>query len=419
MSCRRRSRVICRGKSRSRLGSLAHTMSSLAPVVVIGLDCITGLQTARILAARGIPVIGIAKDTGHFSCRTRVCERIIQADLGTQALIPVLLSLAPELATRAVLCPCTDAAVLVISRHRDELQADFRLALPDPDMVEMLIDKVRFVQFADENGIAIPQTFLLRDQADADRAAKELTYPCVLKPPMKSARWQQHTKAKAFKVENASELLALYQRCRDWADLLMAQQWIAGGEGNLFSCNCYYSTEGKPLATFIARKIRQWPPETGTSCLGEEVRNDEVLKETLALFDRVGYRGLGYVEIKRDDITGRHYIIEPNIGRPTGRSAIAEAGGVELLYTMYCDLTGMPLPEQREQRYGGVKWVYWRNELRSAWHFWRKGEVSAGQVLQSWRGKKAYAVFSWRDPMPFIADFGRSFRQVLRRGRGD
>jgi predicted ATP-grasp superfamily ATP-dependent carboligase len=393
-------------------------MSPLAPVVVVGLDCITGLQTARILAARGVPVIGVAKDIGHFCCRTRVCERIIQADVGTPALIPILLGLASQLATRAVLYPCTDASVLVLSEQREELKASFYLALPDPDVVQMLMDKVRFVQFAGEHHIAIPQTFLLHDAADAQRAAKELTFPCVLKPPMKSARWLQHTKAKAFKVEDAEEFLALYTRCHEWADLLMAQQWVPGGEGNLFSCNCYYSTKGKPLATFVARKIRQWPPETGTSCLGEEVRNDEVLQETLALFNRVGYRGLGYVEIKRDEITGHHYIIEPNIGRPTGRSAIAEAGGVELLYTMYCDLTGLPLPPGTEQTYGGVKWIYWRNELRSAWHYWRKGEVTPAQVWQSWRGRKATAVFSWRDPMPFLADFGRSIWQVFRGAKG-
>jgi D-aspartate ligase len=386
-----------------------------SPVVVIGLDCITGLQTARILAARGVPVIGIAKDTGHFACRTRVCERIIQADLGTQALIPVLLELAAQLGTRAVLCPCTDGAVLVLSEHRDQLKAGFHLALADHDAVQMLMDKVSFFRFAGEHGIAIPQTFLMHNQADADRAARELTFPCVVKPPMKSARWLQHTKAKAYKVGNADEFLALYKRCHKWADVLMAQQWIAGGDGNLFSCNCYFSTEGKPLVTFVARKIRQWPPETGTSCLGEEVRNDEVLQETLKLFERVGYRGLGYVEMKRDETTGRHYIIEPNIGRPTGRSAIAEAGGVELLYTMYCDLTGMPLPENREQHYRGVKWIYWRNDLLSAWHYWRKGEFTSRQIWQSWQGKKACAVFSWRDPMPFIADIGRSILQAFRR----
>jgi predicted ATP-grasp superfamily ATP-dependent carboligase len=348
-----------------------------------------------------------------------VCERIIQADLGTQALIPVLAQLATELNTRAVLCPCTDGAVLVLSEHRDELEADFYLALPDADVVRMLIDKVSFFAFAGERDIAIPQTFLLYDQADADKAARELNFPCIVKPPMKSALWLQHTRVKAYKVDNAEEFLALYERCQGWADPIMAQQWIAGGDGNLFSCNCYFSTEGKPLATFIARKIRQWPPETGTSCLGEEVRNDEVLKETLALFEAVDYRGLGYVEMKRDENTGRHYIIEPNIGRPTGRSAIAEAGGVELLYTMYCDLTGLPLPERREQHYGGVKWVYWRNDLRSAWHYWRKGDVTLRQVLQSWRGRKACAVFSWRDPMPFIVDLARSISQAAKSVRGN
>jgi D-aspartate ligase len=391
-----------------------YSMNSPNPVIVIGLDCITGLQTARILAAKGVPVIGIAKDIGHFSCRTRVCERIIQADLGTPALIPVLVELAATLQSRAVLCPCTDAAVLVLSEHREELTSKYHLALPDDDAVQMLIDKVRFFQFAGEHDTAIPQTFLLHNRADAELAAKELAFPCILKPPMKSARWQKNTKAKAFKVESANEFLELYERCREWADLLMAQQWVAGDDGNLFSCNCYFSREGKPLATFIARKIRQWPPETGTSCLGEEVRNDEVLRESLALFERVGYHGLGYVEMKKDEITGQHYIIEPNIGRPTGRSAIAEAGGVELLYTMYCDLIGMPLPERREQHYGGVKWIYWRNDLRSAWHYWRKGDVTLRQVWLSWRGKKACAVFSWSDPMPFFADFGRSIWQAVK-----
>ena len=39
--------------------------------VVLGLDTITGLQTARILAARGVPVIGVTNDLGHYACRTR------------------------------------------------------------------------------------------------------------------------------------------------------------------------------------------------------------------------------------------------------------------------------------------------------------------------------------------------------------
>jgi predicted ATP-grasp superfamily ATP-dependent carboligase len=193
----------------------------------------------------------------------------------------------------------------------------------------------------------------------------------------------------------------------------MVQEWIEGTDADLYSCNCYFNAASEPLVTFTARKLRQWPPETGTSCLGEEVRNDEVLQETIRLFRGVSYHGLGYVEMKRDERTGKHYIIEPNIGRPTGRSAIAEAGGVELLYTMYCDVVGLPLPPNRQQTYGGVKWIYWRHDFQSALHYWRKGELSLRQWWRSWSGRKASAVFSWTDPLPFCLDWLNSARLLL------
>jgi predicted ATP-grasp superfamily ATP-dependent carboligase len=196
--------------------------------------------------------------------------------------------------------------------------------------------------------------------------------------------------------------------------VLIAQEWTPGDESALYSCNCYYGRDGRPLATFVARKLRQWPPETGTSSLGEEVRNDAVLAATLALFDAVGYRGLGYVETKRDARTGRELVIEPNVGRPTGRSAIAEAGGVELLYTMYCDAQGLPLPEARVQRYVGARWIYWRHDFQAALHAWRRGRLGLRAWARSWRGRKASAVFSWRDPAPALGDLAHASGAALR-----
>ena len=158
--------------------------------------------------------------------------------------------------------------------------------------------------------------------------------------------------------------------------MLMVQEWIEGSDANLYSCNCYFNADAVPVVTFIARKLRQWPPETGTSCLGEECRNDVVLEASIRLFRSVGYRGLGYVEMKRDERTGKHYIIEPNIGRPTGRSAIAEAGGVELLYATYCDTLGWPMPANTQQQYGNMKWIYLRRDLQSAFCYWRRGDLT-------------------------------------------
>lgn len=388
--------------------------NKLPYTIVIGLDCITGLQTARILARHHVPIIALARNLDHFCCQTRVCDQIIQADTASEDFICTLERLGPELEQKAVLFPCTDMSVLTISRHRQRLANWYHVALPEPEIVEMLMDKVSFYTYAEKEGLSIPRTFFLENRADAERAVRELTFPCIIKPPIKTPTWERHTKAKVYKVATQEEALALYDRCSQWADTLMIQEWIEGNDASLFSCNCYFNAQSEPLVTFIARKIRQWPPRTGTSCLGEECRNDFVLEESLRLFRGVNYRGLGYVEMKRDERTGKHYIIEPNIGRPTGRSAIAEAGGVELLYTKYCDALNLPLPENREQKYQGAKWIFLRRDIQSALYYWKRGELTLREWWQSVRGSKWDAVFSWTDPAPFWYDLWKVFGLMVK-----
>lgn len=372
--------------------------------VVVGLDNVTGLQTARILAARGVTVIGLAGDLRHYAARTRACTRVLQADLLREDLIKALLRLGAELDQPAALFPCTDLSVLLISRHRDELAGCYKIVLPEHAVVEMLMDKVGFLRHAQENGLPIPGTVIIENRDDAERAARTLTYPVVLKPAIKSATWQDRTSLKAIPAEDGRELLDAYDQWAPWSETFIAQEWVEGGSDSLYSCNAYFDRTSQPLVSFVARKLRQWPPDIGTSSLGEECRNDEVLRQTMRLFGGVGYSGLGYLEMKRDARTGEHLIIEPNIGRPTGRSAIAERGGVELLLTAYCDMVGLPLPDARQQRYVGAKWIDDRRDLQSAVHSFRRGELTPGGWLRSVRGPTTHAVLSRSDPLPFLME---------------
>jgi predicted ATP-grasp superfamily ATP-dependent carboligase len=86
---------------------------------------------------------------------------------------------------------------------------------------------------------------------------------------------------------------------------------------------------------------------------------------------------------------------------------------VELLYTMYCDLLNLDLPENREQQYGSAKWIHLRRDLQSALYYWRQGELTLGDWMRSWRGPKAFALFSLRDPGPFLSDGWRVARTIL------
>lgn len=388
--------------------------------IVVGLDHAVGLQTARILSRRGIPVTGIVRNARHFCSQTNVCERILLANTHSDELIDILVSHSKTFAQKAVLFPCNDLSVLKISEHRASVSPFYHVALPAAHIVELLTDKVKFCKYAIKNSLPIPKTLLLHNLKEAEEAPGRVKFPCVLKPPVKSQSWQFNTKVKAFKVSDENQFRAIYRQISQWADVIIAQEWIEGDDTNLFSCNCYFNQESTPLVTFTARKLRQWPPETGETSLGEECNNEVILNETIRLFEKLGFHGLGYLEMKRDDRTGDHFMIEANIGRPTGRSALAEACGVELLYTMYCDKAGLPLPQERQQKYVGIKWLHLAADVLSAAKYWRAGKLTSREWWRSLRGPKTYAVLCWRDPKPFLIEvlWGLAFLMgpIMRRG---
>jgi predicted ATP-grasp superfamily ATP-dependent carboligase len=337
----------------------------------------------------------------------------LTCDTASDELLDVLEKLRPRFEQKPVLVTCEDWNVKNVSRNRESLREHYAFVLPDPQVVELVFDKLSFCTFAREHGFRVPRTFVVRSRADAEKAAAEMTFPCIVKPPGRTLAWESHTRFKVYKAENAAELLDIYDRYHMWAEFLLAQEWVVGPDGNIFSCYVYFDKNSRPVTSFVARKLRQWPPETGMSCSAEEVRNDEVRQQTLALFTSLGHKGLGHLEIKRDERTGEYVMIEAHVGRPTGKSAIAEAGGVELLYSMYCDALGWPLPENIVQRYRGVKWVHLRRDIQSALHYLRRGELTPLDWLRSMRGKTVHAVFSWSDPAPFLWDVFRGIRLLF------
>src|SRR5882672_2909077 len=76
--------------------------------VIVGLDTLGGLQSARIMAGHEVPVVGIARNLAHFACRTKACKRIIGADTASNDCVNALRALGPEFVQKAVLFPCTD-----------------------------------------------------------------------------------------------------------------------------------------------------------------------------------------------------------------------------------------------------------------------------------------------------------------------
>lgn len=381
-------------------------------VVVTNLEGFVGIQIARLMRRHGVPVVALSDRPRDPLSRTRSVDAVFDAGPDGRDTTRVLGEIAHLFPERPVLIPCSDIAVAAVSAARESL--DYHLVLPEHDVIELLTDKPRFLGHAQANGIPVSPFRVLRSRSDAEDVTTQLRYPAVMKPYRATTAWNDRVGQKAVRALDATRLLDTWDLAAPDYPVLV-QEWVEGGDDHLYSFNGYFDRSGHPLVTFIARKVRQWPPHTGMSSLGVECRNDVVLEAALRLFTSVPYRGFAYLEMKRDARTGQHYAIEANIGRPTGRSPIAEAGGVELHYTAYCDALGLPLPAARTQRYGSATWIYFARDAASAWHYRRHGEVTVGAWLRSLRGVKADAVFSWRDPLPFVLDSSTGLARVVRR----
>jgi predicted ATP-grasp superfamily ATP-dependent carboligase len=283
-------------------------------------------------------------------------------------------------------------------------------------VIERLMDKTLFAEFASSRGLPVPTTHVLRSRRDAETTARDARFPCVLKPSVKSVVWDTNASAKAFIADSPAALLELYDRHAPWVKAFVVQEWIPGSDSDHYTCDSYTSVNGEPLVTFSSRKLRQWPPVVGQGCLSVEHRNDTVRDQAIRALTMAGHRGQGYVELKWDARSGRHVIIEANVGRPTGRSAAAEKAGVELLMTMYCDIVGDPLPAERVQHYRGSKWIHIRRDLQASAYAVLTRRAGVGDILRSWRGPFAFALFSLRDPAPFVLDIFGAMKRAARLG---
>jgi len=366
-----------------------------------------GLQSARVLANHKIPVIGLAEDKHDHGCHTNVCERIIITKTEGDELIETLMTLGKSLNQKAVIYTCQEKNVITVSKERDILKDYYHIIFPEHSIVDIFMDKNKFYEYALKNNLPVPKTFTIKNLNELNEVESKISFPCILKPSSKSSEWINKTIKKAFVVISKNELRNNFIEYINYTDSFIISEWIDGPDTNHFTCNSYFNRNGEALVNYVSKKLRQWPPKTGQGCFAEEARNDDVLFLSLKVFSEAGFKGLTYLDVKLDNNMGNYYIIEPNIGRPTGRAAMAEASGVDYLYTMYCDLLNLPLPENRVQLYKGVKWMHIRRDIMLFFVLWRKGEITFNQWWKSLRGPKVFAVFSMKDPLPFFFDFFR------------
>jgi predicted ATP-grasp superfamily ATP-dependent carboligase len=144
----------------------------------------------------------------------------------------------------------------------------------------------------------------------------------------------------------------------------------------------------------------------------------DVADNTVYALQKLGYSGYGSIEYKLDPRDDGLKMTEITC-RTWYPHALSERCGLNIPYIAYCDLLGLesePVPKTYLQ---GAKWIDEEGDFRSAFIYWREGELSIKDWIKSYRGKKFYATFTWDDLKPglvFIFYHGRRLIEAIFKG---
>jgi D-aspartate ligase len=355
------------------------------------------------LARHGVPTIGLAARPREEVTYSRYARQKVWYDRADpDGMWRALVELGRRTDTPIVVFWGDDDSVVQASERRDELPETLRFVLPPREVVRRLVVKTDLYPWASANGFRVGRTIVLDSEAAWARAVETGPLPGIVKPAFRTAGWEAAGMQKVFRVDARDELRALHTTLPALADGYVLQEWIPGPETNLFFHLAYHDREGRPLAGFTGRKIRQWPPDTGSFCAAEPWEDGEIDAEARRLLEAAGLCGLGAVELKRDERDGSLWVIEPTCGRANGQSEMATANGVDIIHLAYCDAAGIEPPEVGRRSSQPVRFFTLGPDVRAAAELRRQGRITWREFLRSYRGPRIVVPVDARDPVPLL-----------------
>jgi predicted ATP-grasp superfamily ATP-dependent carboligase len=408
----------------------------LPPVFVMN-TYYTGIGIARNLHPYGMDVYGLSSESDAPGVRSRFFKAIYTVPNGhdePDALCQKLIDLRKFHHNNPVIFPTRDFDVLFLHKHREHLKGLY--SLPQNHAVECVLDKLTLFEIARSHGIAVPQTVVCSSPVDIDNALRQLRFPLVVKPRIAAqwrgkAAWQAVGARKAFLVENAEQLHFEYTQIASVSPEIMMQEYVHGSDTDICVCCCFVDEKHELRTFFTARKLRQNPPLFGTGCAVETVDIPEIVPITQRLLSACRYTGLAEVEFKRDAATNTWYLIEVN-PRHWDQHEIGAHIGVNLSRVAYQEITGCNLPPQPQtRRPAQLRWIAETEALmlilRHTYMQFQQNRNGSETFIQRLRraalatvseiafllkGRKVFAIFSRRDPLPGIFLCFRTIREL-------
>ena len=402
-----------------------------ASVLVTDASRGSAVSIIRSLGRRGMHVIAAdseARSPGFYSRYAAGRLRYPPPDESPDEMVDVLLAAARRQRIDLIV-PVTDETILPLVAARERFAGVCRLAVPDPKALDTSRDKLATFELAAALGIPLPRTELVSTVNEALRAAPALGWPVVLKPRfsriLRDGRGvEPYTVSYAANEEALAEEMGLLEGRSD----VLLQEYCAGEAHGVE----VLAHEGRPLAAFQHRRLREVPITGGASSFRESVALEPVLFEhAVSLLAALEWTGLAMVEFKVGDQGPR--LMEVN-GRIWGSLPLAVKSGIDFPAGLAdVSLGNVPGPDHRpdtsyavgvRSRNLDLEVVWIGSTLRRARPYpgvptpRRRQAVAA--ALRLLYPRDGFDILAREDPRPGLVELGRiagKLRRKLARGR--
>lgn len=336
------------------------TLSNRAVLVTDGNER-SALAVTRSLGGQGVPVYVGAESGSSLAGSSRYCLQSFAYPppmTRPDDYVACLIDHANKWEA-SVVFPMTDLAVELLGAPQLQDRAKFVLPIPSLEQYHALSNKYRLMKWAQKEGIPIPDTRFVID-GDVEAILPGLDrWPVVVKPA-RSLVWTRGSwkKTSVRYARNANELRRFYADSTELREPSLVQSRVIGEGQGVFGL----FDQGRPLALFAHRRLREKPPSGGVSVLRESIALPEPMtKYALAIAQSVSWHGVAMMEFKVDSQSRIPYLMEVN-GRFWGSLQLAIDAGIDFPWLLYQLAVTGTVPEFEPYR-SGVKSRWWLGDV--------------------------------------------------------
>jgi predicted ATP-grasp superfamily ATP-dependent carboligase len=377
--------------------------------ILSGIHNVNALGVLRGLKRKGIPVIVLDVDSksmvrySRHVTRLVPCPNPLDSEMG---FINALMELGRSLDNRPVYIPTGDAEVLALSKHKEKLNAYYRMPVASFDTIDLLINKKRFFQDVIRRSIPCPRTCFPETVDEMRKMAADIGYPLIVKSAY-SHRFIKEFHKKVFVIHSPSTLETAIAILNAPIQDYFLQEIIPGNTLYLFYG--YFNRQSVPLGICGYDKVRQFPRDFGIGTVCRSINRPRPIQNAVSYLQAIGYYGLAEPEFKLDPRDGQYKLIEINT-RSVTQTQLAAACGIHVEYLAYLDMIWgnvKPLKPATE----GVLWIDEINELHYQLSRIRRGLFSFSELSFILEGKKVFAGTAVDDPVPIVIGLAHFFHE--------